>query len=296
MLTHGMDGIRAHLATLPPMREQSVEEARSMYDKARYVFPVPEGVGVEEAAIGGISAEAHTPPDHGAGVLLYLHGGGYAIGSPASHRHLIGALAAASRTRAYALDYRLAPENPFPAALDDAVAGYRGLLASGVSPASIAIAGDSAGGGLTVATLLAVRDAGEPLPAAGVCISPWTDLTITAGSYRTHAKRDPLVFEEDIKRWGEAYLGDADPRAPLASPLFADLAGLPPLLVQVGSEEVLLDDSVRLVERAKKAGVDASLEVWDDMIHVWHWFGEYLDEAAAGVDRIGKFLAGRLSA
>ena len=295
MLQHGIDGIRAHLATLPPMRDQSVEEAREMYDKAQYVFALPEGVEVLKDEIGGVPVEIVTPPSHGAGTFLYFHGGGYAIGSPASHRHLVGALAAASRTRAFALDYRRAPENPFPAAVDDAVAGYRGLLDSGIDAGSIVLGGDSAGGGLTVAALVAVRDAGLALPAAGVCISPWTDLTNGADSYRTHADRDPLVFQEDIDRWGAAYLAGADPRTPLASPLHADLSGLPPLLVQVGSEEVLLDDSRKLAARCEAAGVEAELEVWDEMIHVWHWFGEYLDEADSAVRRIADFVGARLA-
>ena len=295
MLEHGIEGIRAHLATLPPMRDQSVEEARQMYDKAQYVFALPDGVEVEEAEIGGIAAEIVTPSACGAGTFLYFHGGGYAIGSPVSHRHLVGALAAASRTRAIALDYRRAPESPFPAAVDDALAGYRGLLDAGIDPRSIVLGGDSAGGGLTVATLVAIRDAGLALPAAAVCISPWTDLTNEAESYRTHAERDPLVFQEDIGRWGAAYLAGTDPRNPLASPLHADLAGLPPLLIQVGSEEVLLDDSTRLAERCEASGVEATLEVWDGMIHVWHWFGEYLDEAGSAVRRIGEYVSARLA-
>lgn len=295
MLQHGIEGIRAHLSTLPPMRELTVEEAREMYDKAKYVFALPEGVETARDEIGGVPAEVVTPSAHGAGTFLYFHGGGYAIGSSVSHRHLVAALAVASRTRAVALDYRLAPENPFPAAVDDALAGYRGLLDAGTAAPSIVLGGDSAGGGLTVATLLAIRDAGLPLPAAAVCISPWADLTNEAQSYRTHADRDPLVFPEDIDRWGGAYLAGADPRTPLASPLHADLSGLPPLLIQVGSEEVLLDDSRVLAERCKAAGVDATLEVWDDMIHVWHWFGEYLDEAAQAVERVGEFVRARLT-
>ena len=295
MLQHGIEGIRAHLATLPPMRDQSVEEARQMYDKAQYVFDLPDGVEVTEDEVGGIPAEVVTPSNRDGGTFLYFHGGGYAIGSPVSHRHLVAAIAAASRTRGVALDYRRAPEHPFPAAVDDALAGYRGLLDSGTAPGSIVLGGDSAGGGLTAATLLAVRDAGLPLPAAGVCISPWTDLTNEAGSYRTHAERDPLVFQEDIDRWRNAYLAGTDPRAPLASPLHAELAGLPPLLIQVGSEEVLLDDSRGLAERCEAAGVEATLEVWDDMIHVWHWFGEYLDEAEKAVARIGEFVRARLA-
>ena len=295
MLQHGIEGIRAHLATLPSMRDQSVEEAREMYDKAQYVFALPEGTGVEKSESGGVPVEVVTPAGHGAGTFLYFHGGGYAIGSPVSHRHLVAALAAASRTRAVAPDYRRAPEHPFPGAVDDALSCYRGLLDAGTAPGSIVVGGDSAGGGLTVATLLAVRDAGLPLPAAGVCISPWADLTGEAESYETRADRDPLVFREDIERWGRAYLAGADPRTPLASPLHADLSGLPPLLIQVGSEEVLLDDSRGLAERCEGAGVEVTLEVWDDMIHVWHWFGEYLDEAAKAVARIGSFVTGRLA-
>ena len=295
MLQHGIEGIRAHLATLPPMREQTVEEAREMYDKAQYVFALPEGVDVETDEIGGVPTEVITPAEHGAGTFLYFHGGGYAIGSPASHRHLVGALAAASRARAFALDYRRAPEHPFPAAVDDALAGYRGLLDAGIAPGSIVLGGDSAGGGLTVATLIAIRDRGLALPAAAVCISPWTDLTNEAESYRTHADRDPLVFQEDIDRWGAAYLSGTDPRTPLASPLHADLSGLPPLLIQVGSEEVLLDDSWRLAERCEAAGVETEIEVWDEMIHVWHWFGEYLDAADSAVRRIGEFVGARLA-
>ena len=295
MLQHGIEGIRAHLATLPPMREQTVEEAREMYDKAQYVFALPEGVEVETDEIGGVPAEVVTPTEHGAGTFLYFHGGGYTTGSPASHRHLVGALAVASRTRAFALDYRRAPEHPFPAAVDDALAGYRGLLDAGIAPGSIVLGGDSAGGGLTVATLIAIRDRGLALPAAAVCISPWTDLTNEAESYRTRAERDPLVFQEDIDRLGAGYLAGADPRTPLASPLHADLSGLPPLLIQVGSEEVLLDDSRNLAERCEAAGVEATLEVWDEMIHVWHWFGEYLDEADSAVRRIGAFVGARLA-
>ena len=295
MLQHGIEGIRAHLATLPPMREQTVEEAREMYDKAQYVFALPEGVEVETDEIGGVPAEVVTPTEHGAGTFLYFHGGGYTTGSPASHRHLVGALAVASRTRAFALDYRRAPEHPFPAAVADALAGYRGLLDAGIAPGSIVLGGDSAGGGLTVATLIAIRDRGLALPAAAVCISPWTDLTNEAESYRTRAERDPLVFQEDIDRLGAGYLAGADPRTPLASPLHADLSGLPPLLIQVGSEEVLLDDSRNLAERCEAAGVEATLEVWDEMIHVWHWFGEYLDEADSAVRRIGAFVGARLA-
>jgi phosphinothricin tripeptide acetyl hydrolase len=222
-------------------------------------------------------------------VVLYLHGGGYVIGSPPSHRHLAAAIAGAAAANALLLDYRLAPEHPYPAAVEDATAAYRWLLARGIAPGSVVIAGDSAGGGLTVATLLALREARVPLPAAGVCISPWVDLTCSGGSYVTKAAADPIVGRAGVEQMARAYLGSTAPREPLASPLFADLRGLPPLLIHVGSEEVLLDDSVQLAERARAAGVDTTLEVYERMIHVWHWFLPMLDEAQTAVEAIGRF-------
>jgi len=222
--------------------------------------------------------------------VLYLHGGGYVIGSPRSHRHLAAAIASAGQATGLLLDYRLAPEHPFPAAVEDATAAYRWLLEQGIAPGHVVIGGDSAGGGLTVATLVALRDAGVPRPAAGVCISPWTDLTFGGASYRTRAQSDPIVSRPGIDGMAQAYLGATPPRTPLASPLFADLRGLPPLLIQVGSDEVLLDDATELADRAKAAGVDTTLEVWDRMIHVWHWFLPMLDEAQAAIDGIGRFV------
>jgi phosphinothricin tripeptide acetyl hydrolase len=216
------------------------------------------------------------------------------IGSPRSHRHLAAAIARAAGARALLLDYRRAPEHPFPAAVDDALAAYRWLLESaGVAPGSVVVAGDSAGGGLTVATLLAARDAGLPQPGAGVCISPWVDLTCSLPTYATKAAVDPVVDAALVQKMAKAYLGGTDPRTPLASPLHADLRGLPPLLAQVGGDEVLLDDARELAARAKGAGVDATLEVWDAMVHVWHWFLPMLDEAQAAIDRIGAFVRER---
>ena len=225
--------------------------------------------------------------------VLYLHGGGYCIGSVNTHRQLACDLSRATGARLLLIDYRLAPEHPFPAALDDATRAYRYLIESGVRPAQSAIAGDSAGGGLTVATLLALRDADGPLPAAGVCLSPWLDLTMGGASMRTKAAVDPMVQRENLQRMAEAYLGGADPRSPLASPLFADLRGLPPLLVHVGSAETLLDDSTGFAERARAAGVDVSIDVWDDMVHVWHAFAFVLPEARQAIDRIGSYLRQR---
>ena len=236
-------------------------------------------------------APAGARPD---ATVLYLHGGGYAIGSAKSHRHLAVAIAKAAGTRALLVDYRRAPEQPFPAAVEDAVASYRWLLATGQAAQRVVAAGDSAGGGLTVAMLLALRDAGTALPAAGVCISPWVDLTCSGLSYQTKAASDPMVTREGVARMAAWYLAGADPKTPLASPLYADLRGLPPLLVHVGSEEVLLYDARQLAAQASAAGVEATLEIWPEMVHVWHWFLGMLDEAQRDVDRIGEFVVAKL--
>jgi phosphinothricin tripeptide acetyl hydrolase len=290
MADRGIDAVRAHLAKLPPSETMTTAERRAQYERAERVFPTPADVKVERVSAPAAPAEWLRPPAATPGrVVLYLHGGGYVIGSPPSHRHLAAAIAGAAAANALLLDYRLAPEHPYPAAVEDATAAYRWLLARGIAPGSVVIAGDSAGGGLTVATLLALREARVPLPAAGVCISPWVDLTCSGGSYVTKAAADPIVGRAGVEQMARAYLGSTAPREPLASPLFADLRGLPPLLIHVGSEEVLLDDSVQLAERARAAGVDTTLEVYERMIHVWHWFLPMLDEAQTAVEAIGRF-------
>ena len=268
--------------------------------------------GFEEVSVlvGGKVAAASTPVDaHGipgewitaadagdARTLYYLHGGGYTIGSIDSHRALIARLSAAAGARAFAINYRLAPEHPFPAAVDDAVAAYRWLLERGVDPAGLVVAGDSAGGGLTVATLVALRDAGVPLPAAAVCLSPWIDLEGTGESATSRAAADPIIDGALIGEDARHYLGGANPRTPLAAPLYADLHGLPPMLIHVGDAEVLLDDATRLAERAKAAGVDVTLEVWDHMVHVWHFFAAILPEGQQAIDRVGAFVRERTPA
>jgi len=295
MTTRGIVTVRAHLAKLPPAESLTLAEIRAQYERAERAFPIAPEVKVEHVTVPTIPAEWLRPPAaNGGRVILYLHGGGYMIGSPRSHRHLAAAIAAAAGASALAIDYRLAPEHPFPAAVDDALGAYRWLLEQGTAPERVVIAGDSAGGGLAVATLLAIRGAGLPLPAAGVCISPWVDLTCGGASYETRAAVDPIVRRARIEEMARAYLGTSDPRAPLASPLFADLRGLPPLLIHVGNDEALLDDSVQLAERAKAAGVDVTLEVWDQMVHVWHWFLPMLDEAQSAVDAIGRFASARM--
>ena len=290
----GIDAVRAHLAKLPPSDSMTVAQRRTQYERAEKAFPTPPDVKVEHVTAGTVPSEWLSAPGARAdAAVLYLHGGGYVIGSPRSHRHLAAAIGRAASSSVLLPDYRLAPECPYPAAVDDAVAAYRWLLGKAIAPARIVIAGDSAGGGLTVATLLALRDAGVPLPAAGVCISPWVDLTCGGASYTTRAAVDPIVTREGVGAMATAYLAGKDPKTPVASPLFADLHGLPPLLIQVGDAEVLLDDAVLLAERARKAGVDATLDVWDAMIHVWHWFFPMLDEGQAAIDRIGEFVRDR---
>ena len=292
----GIAAVRAHLAKLPPPDSLTTAERRRQYERAERAFPVPPDVKIEHVSAPTVPAEwlasAGARDD---AAVLYLHGGGYVIGSPRSHRHLAAAIGTSARTRVLFPDYRLAPEHPFPAAVEDAVAAYRWLLARGIEARRLVIAGDSAGGGLTVATLIALRDAGVPLPAAGVCISPWVDLTCAGGSYQTRAEADPIVKRDGVASMAAAYLAGKDAHTPLASPLFADLAGIPPLLVHVGDAEVLLDDSVQLADRARKAGVDATLHVWPEMIHVWHWFFPMLDEGQAAIDGIGAFVRARIA-
>jgi monoterpene epsilon-lactone hydrolase len=240
---------------------------------------------------GGVPAEWIVAP--GAAeyrVLLYLHGGGYVMGSINTHREMVARLSKAAGVRGLALDYRLAPENPFPAAVEDATKAYRWLLAQGIKPAHVVVAGDSAGGGLTLATLLALRDAKDPLPAAGVCISPWTDMEGAGASMKTRAQADPVVQLEGLLGMAKLYLGDKDPKTPLAAPLHADFRGLPPLLIQVGDAETLLDDATRVAERAKTAGVKVDLEVWPEMIHVWHLFAPILPEGQQAIEKIGQFI------
>jgi len=294
MADRGIDAVRAHLAKLPPSDSLTTAERRAQYERAEKVFPTPPDVKVERVNAPAVPAEWLRPPSAEPGrVVLYLHGGGYVIGSPRSHRHLAAAIAAAAGASALLLDYRLAPEHPYPAAVEDATAAYRWLLDQAIAPDRIVIAGDSAGGGLTVATLLALRGAGAPLPAGGVCISPWVDLTCGGASYATKADADPIVRRAGVEQMAQAYLGATSPRTPLASPLFADLRGLPPLLIHVGTDEVLLDDAVQLAAHAKVAGVDTTLETYERMIHVWHWFLPMLDEAQTAVDAIGRFVRAR---
>ena len=254
-----------------------------------FTIDVPARYGRVNA--GGVTAEWVTA--EGASdsrVVLYFHGGGYIIGSPRTHRAMLAHLSRDAAARVLALDYRLAPEHPFPAPVEDSVAAYRWLLTEGFDPARIALGGDSAGGGLTVAALVQIRYLGLPMPAAGVCVSPWVDMEGLGESMETRAAADPMVNKENLMVSAKTYLGGADPRAPLAAPLYADLRGLPPLLIQVGDAETLLDDSTRLAGVAREAGVDVRMDVWDDMIHVWHVFAPILPEGKQAVKQAGDFI------
>jgi acetyl esterase/lipase len=226
--------------------------------------------------------------------ILYLHGGAYVFGSPELYRDFVWRIAKRARAKVVFIDYRLAPEFPFPAALEDATAVYRALVASGVDPRRIAIAGDSAGGGLAFATLLKLRDDGLPMPAAAVALSPWTDLALNGPSVATNAEADPIYEIGAAREFAGYYLAGADPRTPYASPLYGDLAGLPPSLIQVGSDEAQLDDSVRMAERLRAAGCEVDLKIWPHMPHAWQLFARLLPEARQAIEEIGEFLRAKL--
>lgn len=264
---------------------------REAYDGLGAIFPPAADVTLEAVNANGVPAEwSSTPGAARDRVIMYVHGGGYVIGSIKSHRHLVTELGRAAGTRALSVDYRLAPEHPFPAAVDDALSAYRYLLAQGFKPGNIAIAGDSAGGGLTAATLVAIRDAGLPQPACGFCISPWVDLEATGNSMTELASVDPMVQKEGLDGMAAAYLGGAHPRTPLAAPLHADFRDVAPMLIHVGAAETLLDDSIRLASRAGAADVEVRLEVWPEMIHVWHFFHPMLGAARRAIAGAGTYI------
>ncbi len=259
-------------------------------------FPSTEAASVTPVEANGVSGEwvtvAESDPKRR---LLYVHGGGYVIGSPVTHRRLCEDIARAGGCAVLNLDYRLAPEHPFPAAVDDAMSGLTLIQSHGPDGEgavdSMFVAGDSAGGGLTLATLLAARERGVDQPNAAIAISAWTDLAITGETIETRAEADPLITDVSmVQSMAAAYLGGTEATNPLASPLYADYAGLPPLLLQVGDAEVLLSDTTRVAERARAAGVDVVEEVWDEMFHVWHYYAPILPEGQRAIDRIGEFI------
>jgi acetyl esterase/lipase len=267
----------------------SPEQFRAMVQRREWLFKPPPSVTIEPDTIGGVPGEWLTPPDSSSpGMILYLHGGAWVLGWTNLHRRMVAHLCIASGCRALAVDYRLAPEHPFPAALDDCLAAYRGLMRSGIPPSGLVVAGDSAGGTLTLALLIALRDAGEPLPAAAVCLSPATDLEGTGESFRSI--KDPTLTPEFVLRMRRLYIGSHDPRSPLLSPLQGDLRGLPSLLIHAGGGELLLSDAQRLAEKARAAGVPVELVVWPAMWHVWHLWIPALPEARRAIAEIGGFV------
>lgn len=269
----------------------SMDELRAGFATFMSGYGYDPSIKSDPVTIGEMKAEWLTAPGADPSrAILYLHGGGYVIGSIETHRALAARLSQASGSRVLLIDYRLAPEHPHPAAVEDSVAAYRWLLDKGISPAKIALAGDSAGGGLTAAALVAIKDAGLKMPAAGVCISPWVDMEGIGESMTSKAGEDPLVQKEGLVQMATAYLSGQDPKTPLAAPIYADLHGLPPLLIQVGTAETLLSDATRLADRARAAGVDVTLRPWDNMVHVWHLFASALDEGQKGIEEAGQFV------
>ncbi|UNK47763.1 alpha/beta hydrolase [Arthrobacter sulfonylureivorans] len=269
---------------LPPL------EVRERFDTMLAGLPIKDGLAFENAVVGGVPGIWAVPAEAEADlVILYLHGGGYVSGSAAGYRGLAGLIAEAAGGRAFVPDYRLAPEHVYPAALDDALAAYMGLLDAGHEAGSITIAGDSAGGGLAAATVLAAKDRGLPLPGAVTLLSPWVDLDGTGTTLETKSEADPLISAEGLTNCAQVYLGDAHAAAPGASPLYGDFTGFPPLLIEVGTREVLLSDATRLAERAAAANVDVTLRTWRGMVHVFPnlWFA--LSEGPEAIAELGAF-------
>jgi len=271
------------------------EQQREVLDAIGAGSALPDGLEEERGELAGLTTTWLVAPggstEH---ALLHLHGGGYVVGSCISHRGLAAWLSASVRVQVVLPEYRLAPEHPCPAAIDDAVAAYRALLDSGLAPERVALSGDSAGGGLALATLMALRDAGEPLPAAAFLLSPWTDLTLSGESMKTRRQLDPWLEEPMLTKFSTLYRGELAPDDPRVSPLLGAFSGLPPLLVQVGDHEILRSDSIRLSERAEAAGVELSLEVADALWHVYQLFAPVLPDATEALDRAGEWLRAKL--
>lgn len=282
----------AMLGQGPSFGELSLADLRAMYNQMGAITPLPAGAAHRAENAGGVPVEIGAIGDEPtAATILFFHGGGYSIGSLESHRGMLAALGEAAGARTVAVNYRLAPEHPFPAALDDALAAYRWLLESGVDPHSVAFAGDSAGGGLAVATLVRARDEGLPLPACAVLFSPFTDLAGSGETMTLKAADDVMVTAEVLDRLSAGYIGGADAANPAISPIHADLRGLPPLFVFVGTAEVLIDDSVRLARKAMLGDVAVRLEAWPRLPHVWPMFAGILDEGREALVAAGTWIA-----
>lgn len=270
--------------------EGTIAQQRARQEKSVRFFRMPKQVRVEVVTEFGVPAEWIDSQDSCSGIILYLHGGAYALGSIHSHREMVARLVLSTKCRALAINYRLAPENPYPAALDDTIQAYEWLIASGNDPSRIFIAGDSAGGGLAISTVLALRDKGIPLSAGVFCFSPWLDLTLSGNSVTKNKQLDPILSGAVLQKYVNYYIGNHDVNDPLISPLFANLNGLPPIHIQSGRNEILLDDSIRFHEKAQQAGVDVTLKIWDDMFHVFQLFS-FLPETQDSLKQVSSFVS-----
>jgi epsilon-lactone hydrolase len=270
--------------------EGSISEQRARQEKSTRFARLPKNVCFQPIIINGIPSEWIEANNSKAGVILYLHGGAYALGSINSHREFLSRLALFTQIKILAINYRLAPEHPFPAALEDALTAYHYLLTQGFDPSQVIIAGDSAGGGLTLAALISLRDAGEKLPAGAFCISPWVDLSFPDPFSKKTAKPDPILSSKILEGYAKYYAGNTEPTNPLISPIYADLRGLPPLLIHVGENEILLDESIRFSEKARQAGVIITLVTWEGMFHVFQLFS-FLPETQKSMEQINSFVS-----
>jgi monoterpene epsilon-lactone hydrolase len=291
-----LDSLITLLRSRPVPEKPDVHQSRARYEKLAAMMGGAPDAKVEKVDAGGVPSEWVSAPGVDATrAVLYLHGGGYAIGSLNTHRRLAYDISAAASARVLVIDYRLAPEHPFPAAVEDAAKAWRWLLAQGLSPGRLAIAGDSAGGGLTIATLVNLRGQKLALPACAVAISPWIDLDGTGTSMTARSAMDPMVQKPGLDWMAGMYLAGKDSKTPLAAPMHADLKGLPPILIQVGSAETLLDDATRLAEKLHNAGGEVRLAVWPNQLHVFPFFAPILSEGRDGCVEIGNFIRGRTS-
>lgn len=278
-----------------PLHEIDSAELRKWFDK-RAVMLAPKGVVLEAVKDGAVAGEWHRLPGGAKRTIFYLHGGAYVFGSPRLYRTMTYPWALQAEANVFAAAYRLAPEHPCPAAIEDAVAAYDWLVSGGVSPASIIIAGDSAGGGLSLATMMALRDAGKPLPAAAVLFSPWTDLACTGPSHAANDRSDAMFKRETVSKGGGRYCGALDVKDPRVSPFYGDFSGLPPMLVFASRSELLFDDSARLIPKAKSAGVSLRLEARDGLPHVWPMFHALIPEARESIRIAADFVRERTPA
>jgi acetyl esterase/lipase len=285
-----IEAIRALLSA--KARPVGWTERRRRIEEIGSIWPVADDIALEPVDVDGIRSEwSIAPASDPSHVLLFFHGGGYCSGSLVSHRRLVTEAGRAAKTRTLALGFRLAPEHPFPAALDDALTAWRWLSRQGIAARHIAVGGDSAGGGLTVALINRLRDAGEALPACAWLVSPWTDLTMSGSTLATKDAVDPIIHKPYLAELADAYVpAGMDKKDPRVSPLFADLHGLPPTLIQVGSAETLLDDSTRFAAAAGAAGVAVTLEIWPDMIHAWPMWNAHLEPGRRALAHAGAFI------